>query len=719
MLKSVGEMQYHKLSEQIVTLLRSKTQNAKSDTYFRVLTAYFFGQMAASMRASVITADRGKIPINTYAMALMTSGAGKGHSLNIMEEEIVNQFKSSFMKDTFKQISEAAIDQEAIKKSVRNSTDYQDELEALTKEFNSYGEMPYSFSEGTGPAFKQARTKAQIATISSLNFLCDEIGSNLNSIQELLTVGLEAYDVGKVKQKLIKNTADNKRAEERDAAVPTNMLLFGTPAKVFNGGVEEKEMLSLLETGYARRLLFGFGNKGSDLALSEDPAEAAEQLYDILCQASSQNNASTVSDYFGNLADPINFERAIPVNRDIGIKLMMYKMECESKADKMPEQKEIHKAEMNHRYFKVLKLMGAYAFVDGTHEVTEDQLYGAIKVVEDSGIAFNEILNRPKPYERLANHLATSGEVTLADLDNDLIYFKGANNKKQELIQMAQAWGYKNNIIIKRYFQDNIEFFKGETLQETDINAMTFSLSNHEAYNYEPLVQPFTELYRMTLADGFHWCTHSFTNKHRNGDNVEAGFNMIVIDCDGTVSLDTAKLLLRDLTYHIYTTKRHTNEEHRFRIILPMKYTLGLNEKEYKDFMANVYEWLPFDTDEGTDQRCKKWLSNNGESFFNDGELFDPRPFIPKTSKNIERQEAMKKITNLDKIERWFVNNELVDGNRNNGLAKYAFMLLDAGHSPESVEEKVKEFNAKLPDPLSDAEISATVVKSLWARASK
>lgn len=713
MLKPVEEMQYHPKSEQIVALLRSKTQNAKSDTYFRVLTAFFFGQMAASMRASVITADRGEIPINTYAMALMTSGAGKGHSLNIMEEEIVNQFKTTFLKTTFQAVAEDAIDSEAIRKATINSTDYQDELDLLNKEFDSYGAMPYSFSEGTGPAFKQVRVKAQIATVGSLNFICDEVGSNLNSIQELLTVGLEAYDVGKVKQKLIKNTADNKRAEERDAPVPTNILLFGTPAKVFNGGAEEKEVLSLLETGYARRLLFGFGNKGADIDYTP------EELYDILCQASQQNNASSISDYFGNLADPINFNRTITVDRNIGIKLMAYKMHCESLADKMPEQNEIHKAEMNHRYFKVLKLMGAYAFVDGTVEVTEEQLWGAIKVVEDSGVAFNEILNRPKPYERLAKYLSMSGEVTLADLDNDLIYFKGANAKKQELIQLAIAWGYKNNIIIKKYYVDNIEFFKGETLQETNLDKMIFSLSTHEAYGYEPMLQPFSAIGRLTQATGVHWCTHNFVDQHRNGDNVITGFNMLVIDCDGTVTIPTVEALLTDFTYHLHTTKRHTDDAHRFRIIIPMKYHLNLNEKEYKEFMANIYEWLPFDTDEGGDQRCKKWLTHNGTSIDNEGRLFDPTPFIPKTSKNVERKEALKQITNLDKIEAWFVNNELLEGNRNNGLAKFAFMLLDAGHAPDSVEEKLISFNAKLPDPLPEAELKSTVIKSIWAKATK
>lgn len=713
MLKAYEDMEYHPRAEQIVALLTAKTQNTKSDTYFRVLVAYFFGQMASSMRANVVTADRGKIPINTYAMALMTSGAGKGHSLNICEDEIVNQFKSEFLRSTFGAIAEDAIDNEAIRKANLNSTDYQDELDKLEKEFHSLGEMPYSFSEGTGPAFKQVRTKAQIATVGALNFICDEVGSNLTSISELLTVGLEAYDVGKVKQKLTKNTSESKRSEERDAPVPTNMLLFGTPAKVFNGGMEEREVMSLLETGYARRLLFGFGNKGTDVDMT------AEELYDLLSQASKNNNAEPISNYFGNLADPINFDKTITVDRKVGIKLMQYKMDCEALAETFPEQNEIHKAEMNHRYFKVLKLMGAYAFIDGSIEVSEDHFYGAVKVVQDSGDAFNEILNRPKPYERLAKYLSTAEEATLADLDNDLIYFKGANAKKQEMLQLATAWGYKNNIVIKRYYNGGIEFFKGETLKETNLEQMIFSASDHEAFRYAPMEQPWSMMGRLTQAKGFHWCSHTFKDNHRHGDNVISGFNMVVIDVDGGVNMKNAVKLLDKYTAHYYTTKRHTNAEHRFRIVLPMKYHLNLSEKDFKEFMNNIFDWLPFDVDRETSQRSKKWLSNKGNSYDAEGELFDPTTFIPKTSKNVERQNQMKDLSNLNRVEAWFARTELLDGNRNNGLLKYAMMLLDSGMDPTDIEQRVFEFNAKLDDPLTEDEIGKTILKSLWSKVQK
>ena len=65
-----------------------------------------------------------------------------------------------------------------------------------------------------------------------------------------------------------------------------------------------------------------------------------------------------------------------------------------------------------------------------------------------------------------------------------------------------------------------------------------------------------------------HWANHFFKNGHRAEENVFAGFNMVVIDVDGDISLDAAHELMK-YKFMTYTTKRHTEEENRFRLILP------------------------------------------------------------------------------------------------------------------------------------------------------
>lgn len=710
-LKDLNEVSYNPTQEKMLHILRSKTQNVESDLYFRVLSSFYLAQMASNMRVSINTPHRGELPINLYVCGLMESGGGKGHSLNILERELIKGFKDTFMKVTFPEVAEENILNTAKANSVLKMTDEQEELDALAKEFNTQGLMVYSFDSGTGPAYKQVRTKAQIAGIGALSMICDEIGSNLLNNAELFAVNLEAYDIGLVKQKIIKNSSDNKRSEERDDPVPSNMLIFGTPAKLFNGGPEEKEYYSALETGYARRLLFAVGHKTASNQLT------AEELFDLLTSTTTDQDVEDLSLYFQALADRINYNITLEMPKNVALINIQYQLDCELKATEFPPHDTIRKSEMQHRFFKAIKLAGAYAFVDNSGEIREEHMYAAIKLVEDSGKAFDAILARDKSHVRLAKYISTAKmELTHADITDDLPFYRGSKSVKEDLMQLAIAWGHKNNIIIKRSFSDGIEFFKGETLQETNLDEIIVSYSNHEAYGYRHQKVPFSGIQNLTQTLGLHWANHGFKDNHRKEDNVIPEFNMVVLDVDGECSLETAKFLLKDYTAAFYTTKRHGQDgKDRFRILLPLKYHLKMSSGEFKEFMRNIFEWLPIKTDEETAQRSKKWLSHNGTFETTEGALLDPVMFIPKTSKNQEYAKRNQDLSNMDRIEAWFAR-DMVDGSRNNTILKFALMLLDNGMDADDVEKAVLNFNSKLKNKLSESELQDTVLKTVWSR---
>jgi hypothetical protein len=83
-----------------------------------------------------------------------------------------------------------------------------------------------------------------------------------------------------------------------------------------------------------------------------------------------------------------NVNKRIMMSKDTSLLLIEYRLKCEKEANTLPEHEEIKKAEISHRYFKALKLAGAYAFVDNSPELTEAHLYSAIKLTEESGRAF-------------------------------------------------------------------------------------------------------------------------------------------------------------------------------------------------------------------------------------------------------------------------------------------------------------------------------------------
>lgn len=709
----VNQMPYHPTAEQLVQILCNRTQNTEP-LFFRVLVGYYFAVVASQMRCIIGTPDRGDIPVNVYALNLSPSGTGKGHSTSIIEDEVIHQFRDRFLEETFPLLAERNLPVLANKRAMRKNSDPDEELIRVHKEFEQLGSLLFSFDSGTSPAVKQMRHKLLMADAGAVNLEIDEIGLNLVGNTEVLTVFLELYDKGKVKTKLVKSTSDNSRFEEIKGTTPTNMMLFGTPSKLFDGAATEQALYSMLDTGYARRCLFGY-LKGASKNLDLTP----EQVYEL--QTSQQTNQflEELADKLERLADIINANKRLVMSRDTSLELIQYKLMCEKQADALPEHDEIRKAELSHRYFKALKLAGAYAFVDDSPELTMGHLHNAIRLVEDSGAAFGQMLSRDRPYVKLAKYLAAVGkEVTQADLVEDLPYYKGSSSQKQEMLTLATAYGYKNNIIIKKAFNDGIEFLRGESLKETDLAKMIVSYSSDMTTGYNNETAPFDKLHLLTQAPGMHWINHHLKGGYRNEDNAEPGFNLLVIDVDGTCNLNTAKLLLKDYKALYYTTKSHTDQNHRFRIILPTNYELKMDVKDYKEFYNNVLQWLPFDADPSCAHRCKKWLTHPGHHEYTEGEVFDVLPFIPKTSKNEERKQRFDSQQSLDNLERWVINNT-GDGNRNNMLMKYAFILVDANFDFDGIRSRVVALNDKLPDKLDEVEIMSSIMVTVGKALSK
>lgn len=707
----LSTINHHPCLTDIVDVLCNKTQNIDQG-FFRAEVAYFLAKMASCQRATIITKDRGEIPVNIYALALAGSGFGKGHSVNIVENEFLKGFKTRFMEDTFPVLAEQNLWVIANNRAARNGTDQQEEFDKAEKEFKQAGAYPFTFDSGTSPAVKQLRHKLLMANCASINLQIDEIGSNLIGSVDVLTLYLELYDQGMVKQKLTKNTGENQRSEELDGKTPANMLLFGTPSKLLDGGQTEDQFYSFLETGYARRCLFGFGQhkRAKDIL-------TPEEIYNRLIQPSNNDIINKWANHFQTLADPTIFGWKMVVEDAVGIELLSYKIYCEQKAEELAEHEEIKKAELSHRYFKALKLAGTYAFIDQSTEIEMDHLFSAIKLVEESGEAFQLILNREKTYVKLAKYIASVGsEVTHADLHEALPFYKSSNAARSEMITLATAWGYKKHIIIKKSFIDGIEFFKGEKLKETDLNQVTISYSNSFAYDYLGEKIPFDKMHILTQSQGMHWANHHFSKGHRAEENVIPGFNMIVIDVDGGSTLSMAHELMKEYTFMTYTTKRHNEEQNRFRLILPINYVLELDSDEYKEFMNSFMEWLPFETDESANQRAKKWETFEGGSYhYNQGALVDALDFIPKTSRNESYRLNSQKLESLDNLERWFAQ-RIAAGNRNNQMIKYALALVDSGMTLPEVQTRVLEFNKIISNGLSEDEINSTIMVTVAKR---
>lgn len=701
---------YHKTSEELVDLLVSRT-TTDDRHFFRTMSAFYIGMLASMMRASLVTYDRGVIPINCYALCLGPSGLGKNFALNTLEDVCVAPFKEPFLTNVAPNQSRISLSKLAVEIASRNDDDPDDVLEHLNDENDDAGTFVFTYDSATSAAVRQMRRKLLLTGVGSLNLVIDEVGSNLGGNEEVLTDYLSLYDKGLLKQKIIKNTKDAKRGYDIEGATPANLLMFGTPSKLLDGATTENSFFEWQETGYARRLLVAYSqsvNKMGNLT--------PEEVFELACQSNSLESINHLTERFRALADGLSFGLQIYVPKEVSIRLIAYRQKCEEEAKELREHEETLKAELCHRYYKALKLAGSFAFVDGARTLTMETLEQAILLVEDSGADFKRLLNRERAYVKLARFFASSdSEVTRADLVEGLPYFTGSESVKRELIDLAIAYGYPRNIIIKREIRDGIEFFTGETLVETDLNKIIVAYSDHEAYNYRCELAPYAQLGKLVLRQGIHFTNHHVKNSHRLETNCIQGFNMAVVDIDGGCSIETFKLLMKDYEFTLYTTKRHTSEENRFRVIFPMSHIVKLSSDDFKLFMGNITDWLPVPVDESVGQRSRKWLCHNGEFFRNEGKLLEATLFIPKTKKSDELATSISANSNLTNLERWFFK-EASEGNRNNSIARYAFALLDSGHQEVDIIKLVSEFNKRLKKPLAKDELQNTVLKSVGQR---
>tara|TARA_B110000483_G_C18137557_1_gene520130 strand:- start:73 stop:1560 length:1488 start_codon:yes stop_codon:yes gene_type:complete len=485
--------------------------------------------------------------------------------------------------------------------------------------------------------------------------------------------------------------------------------MFGAPESILNGGATEDQFISFLETGYGRRLLFSYCDT-HEHGVQLSPEETLNRSI----ASSNDPFMELFSDRLGDMADIGNAERMIKLTRPIALIFIEYRQQCQRRCQELATFESIQRAELTHRYFKAMKLAGAYAWIDNAPEISEANCYAAIKMAEESGDAFNRIMTRDRAHVRLAKHLVEMKRpVTHSDLVEDLPYYKGSIPHKAEMIQLAIAYGYQNNIIIKTDQQDRVEFLNAEALEETDLDKMLVSYSQHVAYQFIPKTGKFEDLHELTQAKGYHWAAHHYNEQHRCEDKAIPGFNMLVLDCDGDVQLTTAKLLLDGYKAMFYTTKSHTDAINRFRVILPMNFVLKLNAKEHKEFWNNVYDWLPFEVDHASSERARKWESFHGGTYeYMDGKLVDVLPFIPKTSKNEDFKASMVDFKGVEALERWYLRSNLSD-NRNKMMFRYAMMLVDAGYDFDSIKDKALNLNDRTSDPLTKDEILSTIMSSV------
>ena len=697
MLKPFEDMEDHPLVKTLTEAIIAKT-GTNNPNFYTVMVSSHLVQIASTMRTYINSAiGTGLIPVNMYAICLAKSGTNKGLTMSLLEDKVTNQFREKFLNEIFNEQAKVNLRHLAQKRALINGTTTTDEYSNIFKEFKTLGNIAYSFDSGTTPALKQLRYKLQLANIGSLNFIMDELGNNLLNNTDVFSTFLELFD-GKIKQKLIKETKDSQRGEDLNTKTPTNMLLFGTETAIFDGGRKEAELLTMLETGYARRCIIGYGEEDS-----YGCNMTSEQIYEQLTNVNLANVFSEASYKLGLLADAKYSNTIINVPKSVDLLIIEYRQQCEIIASSLPEHDFIRKAEIKHRFFKTLKVAAGFSFIDGESTLHENNLYAAIKMSEISGKCFARLLTRERNYVKLAKFISNNGNgITEVDLVEELPFYKGTIANKKDLMALAKDWGYKNNIVIKDSYIENIRVYSGESLKENDLSALILSYSKDMYSNYEHQEAPFKKLHILTSKEDLYWINHHIINGIPNIENIIPSTNTIIIDISN-ISLNDITLLLSSYTYHLYSNEDNTKKI----LVLPLSHTIKLSNNDYVSLVTRIHEWLPFDIESNKSSNTI-WNTECGSYKYNIGKLIDVFMFIPRTTRYTKYMNKLSKLKEYSYIEKWFMLNILEEGIEN-VLLTYSKLLQNWEIDFISIGDLLIKFNNKAPNKLSDEELNLII----------
>lgn len=705
--------EHHPFISEVGAALAAKTNNP-DPAMFRIMSAWHLTKSVSNMHGMVKSAVGSPMPINMYAICLAPSGAGKGHAMSTLEQGIFGRYFAA-LNDKVEEAEHDAINKLSAKYVSDKGLDEGLARAKAEKDVHELGPYVETFDSGTAPAIKQLRAKIQQLNFGALNLQIDEIGSNLTGSEEALTTFLELYDLGQIKQKVTKVTKESTRTLDKRSCTPANLLLFGTPSKLFDGSNAEKLFIDLVTAGYARRSFFSWqASRKGIKSISQD--EAFQKAVALL-------TALDASPWIEKCREILQSERGkIYVLTDKADKqLFAYRVYCEQRSEEYPEHQEDVRAEMMHRHIKTMKVAAAFAALERLPVVLMRHVNHAIALTEESGTAFQTMLMRDKPYVRLAKFITSNkNRVTQADLVQMLPFYTGSQSARNDMMNLATSWAYSHDKLIKKEYADGIEFFSGDSLEQTDLEALPLSYSNHMADNYTNFTPPWEKLPKLLLAADLHFTNHFLAAGehgmgHRSEANIVEGCNFIVLDVDGTASLELVRSVLTDYKYYIYTTKSHKDDDHHYRIVMPLSHKVRLNRDAFQNFMRNIYNWLPFEVDVAAKDRCRKWASHPGNLEENEGMLLDATQFIPNTVRQEKLALAAEGLKNLPALERWFAL-QMSAGNRNNMLARFAFVLVDNDLSLPEIETRVIALNNSQSDKLSMNEIQQTVLRSVAQR---
>ena len=225
-----------------------------------------------------------------------------------------------------------------------------------------------------------------------------------------------------------------------------------------------------------------------------------------------------------------------------------------------------------------------------------------------------------------------------------------------------------------------------------------FSWSEHEnqAKEYVPFTDTFSK-FEIVIKNKKRYSAIQYKDNYRSGKNFDCEPNLIILDFDKGLKIETAQEIFKPFLNCISPTKSHRKEKNGqindcFRVVLPCN---PIPEKDYCQIMTNIINF--YKSDPACKDKARYYdTCENTEVTYNDGFLFDwsvfkeavPEPPQPQ-KKQVAKEMTFEDFTGTGKGLKESIGTSEADrlyqkagisftnGSRNNELSKVALWLKD------------------------------------------
>ena len=692
---------------------------------------------AAQFRRNILLWDGDtEVPINAISFVITGSGGGKDSTVNKARK----CFKSAY------ELLEETRKRQVIAEAIKAAEDAEEECPTEFSIYKAYLKPlpPIDITPSTGPGLiKHVNDIADLPLSSGFMYsgeFSDELASNIDMMENIKILS-ELYDLG------VKNATYTKGVEHRAKEVsgqPVSALFVGSPGHILHDETTKKKFNVAFMSKLARRSWFCYTpNKIAepDFMDQPDPLQALED-YEMQIEVDSKE---AIVSYNARVMDVTRHQlphagEPITVGEDVFRLFKIYKRYNNDLADTFHNQDSTYTLIRRHLGWKALKLAGAFAVMDKSDSISEQNYVDAIRFCEtlDKDMSrFEHDLNKSY-HERFSDYIRTlvtsdgKTSVNIHDLKKRGFLSVVSKPKLQELATLSAGYD-QNGLYTVESGGGGIQY---EPIIKTDVIGISFKpidistlesanasgdaqairqakhqISSTTAYGFEVADTTFAELGDL-LASNYAYSSFRFRDGSRGKENIIGGTKWIVFDVDDSALTATeAHLMLNDLNHHIALSSNPDNQ-YKFRILLELDASVTLSPIAWKMFCSAIASDLAIKVDPLPQSQV--FFSYAGRPVYSqlDAQSLEVRDYVMYALDKEANKESESRVTTAqaktllaDPVNTFNYAYEAKNGEGSRSLIRAAYHAQKFGASREDTVNLIKDINEFWFDPMSDTRL--------------